>query len=63
MDNLTIEMLYSRYEYQMKKLVRINEKRDFTAKGDAEFQRQNCLVELAKIRLIAAQNAQYQAAK
>jgi hypothetical protein len=59
---MDVERLYQTYKQELSKLVAINEKGDFSADGEAEYRIQYRIVEVAKRRLISAQNAQYERA-
>jgi hypothetical protein len=52
---MNIEKLYQEYQNELRKLVQINEKNDFSETGDAEFQKQRNRVDTAKYRLIFAE--------
>ncbi len=60
---MDVERLYQEYQDELRKLVTINEKRDFSAEGESEYRIQYRTVEVAKRRVIAAQHAEYQAVK
>ena len=60
---MTIEELLKAYENELKKLVEINDRNDFSAAGDAEFLRQRETVKTAKEAIIRAQCRQKAAAR
>lgn len=55
---MDVERLYQEYQEEVRKLVAINEKHDFSAAGDAEYDRQSNRVATAKYRLVLAQKRQ-----
>jgi len=51
---MTIEQLIDAFEHEYEKLVRINEKNDFSQRGEEEFQTQKQRVKDAKEAIIRA---------
>jgi hypothetical protein len=52
---MTTEQLSQKYQDELKKLVEINDKHDFSPEGDKEFHRQSNEVYWAKCDLVNAQ--------
>lgn len=52
---MTAKEAYQKYEAEMRKLVAINEKRDWSPAGEMEFHRQREEVYWAKCALVSAQ--------
>jgi hypothetical protein len=52
---MNVDQLYQEYQNELRKLVQINEKSDFSEQGEREFQRQRNRVDTAKYRLIFAE--------
>ena len=57
-DTIAVELLLDAYQEELDRLVRINEKNDFSASGDAEFEAQKGRVKDAKEAVIRAENRQ-----
>lgn len=51
-----VQLLLDAYQDELDKLVKINEKQDFSASGDAEFEAQKARVKDAKEAVIRAEN-------